>query len=483
MKKVIVGKPSFDRQWLPEPILDSDPELVEFYWKAWEMAWDHIKGCDGVPASPFMDEAFSPRTIWIWDTCFMALFCKYAPERFPGIESLENFYQPMHQGSPSALRIHHPDNPPLFAWVEREYQRFRPDKERIKRLVADPGLLIQHFDFIENAEPDVTPGYANCPLKVRREDYGYRWNGVQSGMDNTPRGGDAHDSIYWVDLIAQQALAADCISELAEAIGESATARKYRQHYQKLKDIINRMYWDESDDFYYDIAAITPNEKVRVKTPASFWPMLAGCCDDGRAKSMARHAAESFGGEIPWPSVSRDHREFNPRGAYWRGSVWLPTAYMATKALERHGLHVQAAAMSKALLVHMWNTYANFSPHTIWECYSPTAAKPGTNGDGKLSRPDFCGWSALGPISMLIENVIGIQEADATIRRVVWNKTFKGRMGIKRLKFGDITTDLLSHDDKITVSSNSPYILSFNGGDYKVMTGINKFEENSSAGQ
>ena len=45
-----------------------------------------------------MDEAFCDTQIWIWDTCFMSLFCKYAQSVFPGIESLNNFYEVLHNG-------------------------------------------------------------------------------------------------------------------------------------------------------------------------------------------------------------------------------------------------------------------------------------------------------------------------------------------------------------------------------------------------
>lgn len=34
----------------------------------------------------------------------------------------------------------------------------------------------------------------------------------------------------------------------------------------------------------------------------------------------------------PLPSLAPDDRDFRQDGAYWRGSVWLPTAYMAVKA-------------------------------------------------------------------------------------------------------------------------------------------------------
>ena len=31
-----------DKAQIPEPILDSDPPMIDLYWKAWEIAWDHV---------------------------------------------------------------------------------------------------------------------------------------------------------------------------------------------------------------------------------------------------------------------------------------------------------------------------------------------------------------------------------------------------------------------------------------------------------
>ena len=77
---------------IPEPVCDEHPELVDFYHFAWKLADEHVKHIPGMPQSPYMDEAFCHTQIWIWDTCFMSLFCKYAPKFFPGVESLHNFY-------------------------------------------------------------------------------------------------------------------------------------------------------------------------------------------------------------------------------------------------------------------------------------------------------------------------------------------------------------------------------------------------------
>ena len=117
---------------IPVPVCDEHPEYTELYWKAWELAHDHIKEVPGLPQTPYMDEAASPYDIWIWDTCFMAMFCKYGRNRFPGVESLNNFYEVLygdavlprlpHPELPEGIQfcIHIADNPPLFAWTEYE---------------------------------------------------------------------------------------------------------------------------------------------------------------------------------------------------------------------------------------------------------------------------------------------------------------------------------------------------------------------------
>ena len=123
---------------VPRVVCDAYPEFVTLYHKAWELAARHVKHIPGMPCPVYMDEAFCHTNIWIWDTCFMAMFCKYAPEFFPGVESLHNFYDVMYgdggypfvtvppgepgwatggapEGSRIRLRLHIADNPPLCA--------------------------------------------------------------------------------------------------------------------------------------------------------------------------------------------------------------------------------------------------------------------------------------------------------------------------------------------------------------------------------
>ena len=82
-----------DQDWfshVPHPVFDEHPEYIELYDLAWNLAKDHVKHIPGMPQDPYIDESFCESRIWIWDTCFMTLFCKFSPKDFPGIESFRN---------------------------------------------------------------------------------------------------------------------------------------------------------------------------------------------------------------------------------------------------------------------------------------------------------------------------------------------------------------------------------------------------------
>ena len=53
------------REFIPIPICEDNPEYSEFYEKAWELAYAHIKSIDGMPQTPYMDEAFCQTQVWI----------------------------------------------------------------------------------------------------------------------------------------------------------------------------------------------------------------------------------------------------------------------------------------------------------------------------------------------------------------------------------------------------------------------------------
>ena len=465
-----------DRSRMPEPVFEKEPGFVELYWRAWGLAYAHRLAQPGLPQSPYMDEAFWDDTIWIWDTCFMTLFCRYAPDQFPGIETLNNFYVPLHDGRQIPLTIQHPDNPPLFAWAEYDYFQLTGDIGHLRSLLEQHQYLQKHYHWFEKLTRGNKVAGARIPVALRPQPLGFQWNGVASGMDNSPRF-DRKDPLA-IDAIAQQGLSARYIMLLAARVGNKSLADEYRGEFDRLKKTVNEHYWDETDGFYYDLL---PDGKTfsKVRTPASFWPVLAGMASTQQVARMTAYvrASNELGGVVPWVSVSRSDPSFNPAGGYWRGAVWLPMAYMGIRSLAENAYIDLANTTAEAVLRHMLNTYRSYEPHTIWECYNPLKPEPATTGNGERVRPDFCGWSALGPISLFIENVIGLYRIDATEQVVEWRLHQSGRHGIRRLRFGKIETDLIADGNgHVDVTSNHPFTLRVNGRSFSVKTGKQRFE-------
>lgn len=442
------------RASVPEAVFP-DSSLVNLYNRAWATAAGRVRrGPEGMVASPYLDENCYDDQIWIWDGCFMVMFSKYAPDAFPGKETLMNYYAPIHDGAPSPLRIHLIDNPPLFAWTELENFRFSADTARLSMLLGPEGYLERHYRFFNNLvtgerRPSLTPNpvFVNVCRNADGAPVGYIWNGNASGMDNTPRGrgSGGWGSIMWVDAIGQQALAARCISELNRLKGDTVAARRWQKEFDRLADEINSRYWDDVTGFYYDVDTAT-GEPCRVMTVASFWPMLAGAASAEQAARMVEKLRDPdlFGGERPWNSLARTDADYDAvSGNYWRGGIWLPMVYMGTKALERYGYTDLADTLAERIVRMQARVFESEEPHTIWETYNPNFDGPSTE-HGRRVRQEFCGWSALGPISLFIENVMGFRRADGLNRVLQWDiKPGNGRHGLRNLRFGDVRTSLI----------------------------------------
>ena len=186
------------RDYIPIPVFDEHPEYNELYEKTWEIAFKHIKFIEGMPQNPCMDEAFCNTQFWIWDTCFMALYCKYAQNVFPGVESLQNFYEVLYgdkrlptiipdenepmwtgakAGEPYEIKVHIADNPPLFSWAEYQNALIKGDKEYLKDLLYNRKFLQKHYEWFENLKNSYTPDGVLTPTRLIAVENCYKWEG------------------------------------------------------------------------------------------------------------------------------------------------------------------------------------------------------------------------------------------------------------------------------------------------------------------
>lgn len=417
---------------------------------------------------------------WVWDSCFMALYARYSNGALPALSNLDNLYRQqaedgfiamayrMDQGMPAyGKRI----NPPLFAWAEREWFKHTGDLSRIRRVLPS---LVRLFDWYK---------------ENRRKPDGLYWfeDSGSTGMDNSPRSGYASEwlngsDICHVDLISQQAHSAECIAWMAGLIDEHALAERFRNERRELLRLIEK-HWCARSGFYHDLFYHTSPDRahnyVNHHTIAGFWPMFAGACNASQASLLvqALFDPEDFYTPHPVATLSRKDPNYHPEGCYWLGGVWAPTNYMVVRALCRYGYHQEARTIVARHLDAMSRVAEDPAYGGIWECYAPEIDAPATTADNRrFCRPNFVGWSGLGPISMLIENVIGI-ECDFASGMIRWILTEAS--SIENLTFGNARVSLY-HDGKgrIEVIATSPLNLQIirdgHSCDCRVENGVNE---------
>ncbi len=463
------------RDKLPSPIFDEDPDFVKCYWKAWELAFRNFH--EPAPASgfvsSFIDAAFN-QNIFLWDTCFMTMFCNYAHPYVPGICSLDNFYARQHDdgeicreinrttgrdfeqwvntkneplfsrwgytldtGQKRVNVVYHgrpiptPNpkltldalNHPILAWAELESFRLTGDKDRL-RLVWEP----------------LTRYYAALQKYLRQGNglYLTDW----ASMDNSTRNPYLEPGGAGIDISCEMVMFARNLVQIATILEKGSAAGLYRRDAEELATLINRLMWDEQRRFYFDL--MPKGERAPVKSIAAFWALLAKVASKPQAEALAAELGnpETFNTPHRVPTLAANEPGFDSKGGYWKGAVWAPTDKMVIAGLENYGYGDLAGEIA---LNHLRNVVAVFrKTGTVWENYAPRAITP-----GNPAKADFVGWTGIGPIAFCLEYAVGIR-ADALSNKITWDIRSPRRVGIERFWFGGKTVSLVCEEADAT---------------------------------
>ena len=480
---------------LPAPVYDDNPLWIKTYWKAWELAFRnfHEPSPQSGFVSQFIDAAFN-QNIFLWDSCFMSMFCNYAWPLVPGISSLDNFYAKQHKDGEISREIvratgvdfdpwiNHEDSPlfsrwgwprfdengmqtrnspvtyegrtppapnpkltldaldnPVFAWAEMEHYRLTGDNSRLQE-VWEP---LTHY-------------YAALQKYLEQGNglYVTDW----ASMDNSPRNMYLKGGGTGVDISSQMALFARQLATLAQILGKSDEARQYSTQADDLARIINKRMWDEKRKFYFDLTL--EGKHVPVMTIAAYWTLLANVASPAQAAALVAELKNpsTFGRPNPVPTLAANQEGYVPAGGYWRGSVWAPTETMVIRGLENYGYDDLAREIALKHLDLVAKVFEKTG--TIWENYSPDATQ-----QGMPAKADLVGWSGIGPIMYLLEYAIGFK-ADATHNRLDWQLQPGGRRGCERFRFNGHVVSLVaepqpgqSRAERITIQSDGPFEL------------------------
>ncbi len=457
---------------LPAPILPDHPTWERMYWQAWEMFWGNINqpSVESSLIAPYVGPLVG-NGLNLWSTAFVAQIGHYARRIVPLIRSLDNFYFSQHDDGficrqidtrgNDCFHLHDPNGaaPNLLTWAEWRYYRVTGSDERLK---AAFWPLMAYHQWLK---------------KNRTWPNGLYWaTGMSSGMSNQTRMRDqVEESMYhhchwsWVDVNMQAVLDTWILSQTAVILDEDELADSLSQEYHHLLQEINARMWNEVTGFYQDIDPA--GNFSPVKSIGAYWAMLVqGMVSKDRLTRFIKHLYEpdSFKRPHRVPSQSADSPGYDAdSGAHWRGGVWSPTNYMLLKGLRANGRHMLAHQIAMNHLDNVGRIFERTG--TFWENYGPEAAAP-----GQPAEPDFVGWSGLSPISILLEDVIGIN-VDWPQRRVTWDRRYEtdAFFGVRNYPIGeDEQMDLIGDRETITIKTTVPLTLVIQDEEANLQTAV-----------
>ena len=454
------------RLQLPVPTVPDLPGAEPAYWKAWELAFAHTRrpAHGSSLVSNYVDTRTEGR-LRLWDAAAISLYCNLAHDLLPAVRSLDNFYRAQHadgeicaeleaDGEDCEPWINREGLPlfsrrtgraadlgrtapipeltldgsgsPLLAWAEREAYRHAGDAARVREVW--PALLAHH---------------QAVATHLRHANGLYATDGFS--MENSPRNAQIGCGI---DISSQMVLSARCLAELAPVAAREAEADGQRaegiaarragtalaQEAEETAAAIRGQMWDEATGFFYDLKL--DGKPSGVMTAAAFWTLLAGVATPAQAARLAAalQDPQTFLRQHRLPSLAASMPGYDPRGGFWRGSVWPPLVPVVTRGLERYG----HGALAHAIALNHIQAVADVCAETgtLWENYAPD-----TNAPGRPAKPDFVGWSGLGPILLLLEYGVGLR-ANAPLHELIWEVRDTGYVACERYLFGRTRVDV-----------------------------------------
>ncbi|HTE00505.1 MAG TPA: trehalase family glycosidase [Mucilaginibacter sp.] len=390
----------------------------EMYQAALRIARKNIRGGPNDPVfkKPYLDAAFNGN-IFLWDTCFMACYAKYHPGELPAANALDNFYsrqepdgficREYRRDGKAMWPKEHPVsiNPPLFGFAELQLYSQSKDVARLKQVYPH---LKKFFDFLVKTyrmgdhlffSDALGSGMDNIP----RYPEGWKDDGKGLAIKNTPGHTYAYSGLnsVWnkqgrsVDMTAQMALFADNLIEIAGVTGQQADITAYRKFHTETKEALNKHCWNEEDGFYYDLGY---GKQVKRMHIGGFWTMIAGVVPKERVDRLVKTLTDpkKFWRKFPVPSYAADQKGYSSKGEYWLGGVWTPTNYMLIKGLQRVNKNELAKEFARKYYWCVAQVY--IKTKTFWEDYAPDSLTTGVP-----AKPNFCGWTAVVPISIYHE--------------------------------------------------------------------------------
>ncbi|MCC5877228.1 MAG: hypothetical protein JJU11_13485 [Candidatus Sumerlaeia bacterium] len=401
---------------LPIPHLPHRPQ-----WRAlWEAAWRMALETPGEPEeeSSLFHAAFLP---------FWRRYAQGALGEHP-LAPLDRFYaakggdglvpgrldpsgnpvaeaSPTERGAKSALNSF---RPPILSWVEWDYLETTGDDSRIEKVFP------------------ILAGNMNAYYKRRTLPDGAVWaTPAETAMEDLPR----PDMERCIDTTAQAALDCEFLAMMALHRDLLPAAGKFSVRYLELKELINLTFWDKILGAYTDSDG--DGDSLGILHLGSYWTVLANLGTPLRTVEMINHLSDlsQFRRKGGLPCLAPSVKGYKPWGDGWAGGVSPAMTYMVARALDRVGDSALAHEIALAHIEQVGRVYRETG--AFWDRYAPDFHAP-ARGAAKVTP----GWTALGPVAMVVEYLLGIR-LNVPAGEIIWRLFLDEDHGIDNLRFGD----------------------------------------------
>ncbi|MFX0138788.1 MAG: trehalase family glycosidase, partial [Candidatus Hodarchaeota archaeon] len=368
-----------------------------------------------IPAAIFM-------SCYLWDSAFISLVWKYWDQNIASEILLPLLDNQTEDGRiPHFVSFSHKSEkiqPPLIAWA---ISNLKVSNEYLKNAYSK---LKKFNEWL----------YRNRRLKNGL----FFWeHSYESGIDNSPRFTDRSERnkkdltrLAVIDLNSFMVLQNKSLIKIARELQKQDNKDNYEtdiaefhQKNEELVELIQKYLWDEETGLYLDYD-IVDEKRIVINTIASFFPLIAEIPTENQAKRLIKHLESpyEYNTKIPLPSVALNDNYFEKD--MWRGPVWINTAYLVIKGLEKYQRYKLSGEFAFRIIQGVFETWKNEG--SFYEYYNPERydLKELTRKKGNFYKQltlgrkpvkNFVGWTGL-VNSLLVESVIGYDLFENTIQ-------------------------------------------------------------------